>query len=147
MTKQILLPRTFEFSEIKGNYIPLLDILNNLPFDAQVEIIIRKIKKAKTHRQLKGFHRLLKLIADYCRDQTGDYWDVEDAKQLIKHQYKYYKTKGDAVIYLSCAKATKEDLMGLIKTAEKFGSEFNIPECYITSEEEREFNNFYKVTE
>jgi hypothetical protein len=146
--KQIHLPKTFVFEDIKENYNPLVDLLddlNDLSPTPDIEITVKKIKQGKTYQQLRGFHRLLNLIAEFCEDQSGERCDMEMAKQLIKNRYGYYKENHGAITYLSCTYASKEVMMGLIRAAEDFGIEFKIPGCVLTSAEERAFNNFYEV--
>lgn len=104
-----------------------------------------EVKQDKTSKQLKGFHRLLELIANHLSKETGEYWDIDKAKQLIKKQYGYISIYKDTEICKSCKKATKEDMMGLIKTAEVFGAEMGIEDCYLKSFEQQEFENYYKL--
>lgn len=104
-----------------------------------------EIKQDKTNKQLKGFHRLLELIANHLSKETSEYWDVDKTKQLIKKQYGYISIYKNVEICKSCKKATKEDMIGLIKTAEVFGTEIGIKDCYLKSFEQQEFENYYKL--
>lgn len=104
-----------------------------------------KIKQDRTSKQLKGFHRLLNQIADFLKKETGEYWDTEKAKQLIKKQYGYVSRYRGVEICKSCKKASKEDMIGLIKTAEVFGAELGIEDCYLKSQEQIEFEKYYNL--
>lgn len=108
-------------------------------------INVDKFKKKKSYKQIKGLYRLLGKIVPVLKDiDPSTYFDAEKVKVIIKDQFGYYDTYNGIKLYKSCKDATIEDMMGLIKTAERFGDEMGVLDCFITSEEELALKEFYK---
>jgi hypothetical protein len=108
-------------------------------------ITIEPFKKGKSYRQIRGLYRLLGKIVPVLKEiDPSTYFDVEKVKVIIKDQFGYFDTYNGIKLYKSCKDATIEDMMGLIKTAEKFGQEMGVEDCFLSSEEELALKEYYK---
>ncbi len=108
------------------------------------DVTISEHKRIKSWRQLKGLYRLLGKIVPVLKDvDPSTYFDVEKVKIIIKDLFGYYDTYNGIKLYKSCKDATIEDMIGLIKTAEKFGDEMGVKDCFLTSEETIALNEYY----
>lgn len=107
--------------------------------------LIVSIKEDKTSRQLRGFHRLCGLIADFISESGGIACDKEMAKEYIKKQYGFISRYKGLDVCKSCKNASMEEMKDLIKTAEIFGAENGIEDCYLLPYEQQDFEKYYNV--
>ena len=134
-------------SDWAENRIKVIDSLErSIKFaQKQKKSFIVEIRRNKTSGQLKGFHRLLGLIANFISQSEGKFCDIEFAKEMIKQEYGYINICNGYKLGKSCKNATIEDMIGLIKTAEVFGQNMGIEDCYLMSYEELELEEFYQL--
>jgi hypothetical protein len=105
-------------------------------------ITIDELKRPKSYNQLRGYFRLVNMILPVIKEQNPDHFiDKDVVDNIIKDRYSYYTEYDGIKTYKSKAKASMEDLMGLIKTAEVLGAMYEIADCYLSSEEELEYYN------
>lgn len=108
------------------------------------EIEIRGLKKSKSYKQLKGFHRLLGILVPYLSEWTQEYWDVDRVKNHVKQRYGYTKEFQGVTTCKSCKFATVDDMIGLIKETEKFAAEMDVKECFLENQEMKELLEYYE---
>lgn len=157
---------TFTFSrELKQDTINGIDLRNLKRVSSQYEeelkkwkhqlafgdkpldftVTIEEFKRTKSYEQLRGYYRLVNMILPVIKRENPDhYFDKEVIDNMIKNEYGYYTEYNGVKTYKSKAKATIEDMIGLIKTAESIGAMLNIEDCFLSSEEERALKEFYK---
>lgn len=108
-------------------------------------VSIEPLKKGKSYKQIRGLYRLIQKIVPVLKEiDPSTYFDVEKVKIIIKDMYGYFDTYDGIKLYKSCKDATIEDMMGLIKTAENFGQEMGVEDCFLSSEEELALKEYYK---
>lgn len=107
--------------------------------------LIVSIKEDKTSRQLRGFHRLCGVIADFISDSDGIACDKEMAKEYIKRLNGFVFICREREVGKSCKNATMEEMKGLIETAQVFGAENGIEDCYLLPYEQQEFEKYYQL--
>ena len=123
--------------------------LNTAVFDAKkqlkidFEIEIRPLKKAKSYQQLRGLYRLIGILLPHFQEWTGEYWDKEKIKELIKKRYGYTTKFRGVEICKSCKDASMNDMIGMIKETEAFAAEMGIEGCYLESWEMIELQKYY----
>ena len=105
---------------------------------------VRELRRNKTHAQLRGFHRLLRILLPYFKEWTGEAWDEDAIKDLIKRRNGFVKRFKGVEIARSCKTATIEEMTGLIKEAEIFAAEMGIENCFLESQEWRELTAYYQ---
>ena len=108
------------------------------------QVEIKKLAKKKTHAQLRGFHRLINILVPYFKDWTGQAWDEDSVKDLIKRRNGFVKRFKGVEITKSCKDATLEEMTGLIKEVETFAAEMEVENCYLESQEWKELESFYQ---
>ena len=115
-------------------------------------ITIEKFKRGKNWKQLKGYFRLVNMILPVIKEQNPDHFiDKDVVDNIIKDRYGYYTEYNGIKTYKSKSKATIEDMIGLITTAEVLGQTMGLKDCYLSNEEELalkeyEFENQYQTT-
>jgi len=108
------------------------------------EITIGEIKKDKSYKQLRGYFRLVNMIIPAVQAQNPEYIiDKDVVDNIIKDRFGYYTQFQEIKTYKSKAKATKEEMKSLITCAEDLGVFFEIKDCYLRSDEERELEEYY----
>lgn len=112
-------------------------------FTKDFEIEIRDVKKVKSYKQLKGLYRLFTVLLPHFQEWTGEYWDNEKIKELIKKRYGYTTKFRGVEICKSLKDAKMEDLIGIIKETEKFGAEMGVENCHLESWEMIELEKHY----
>lgn len=109
-------------------------------------ITIDEFKRPKSYNQLRGYFRLVNMILPVINEQNPDHFiDKDVVDNIIKDRYSYYTEYDGIKTYKSKAKASMEDLMGLIKTAEQLGAILDIEDCYLSSEEELVLKEYYEI--
>lgn len=108
-----------------------------------LKLTISEIKADKSHRQLRGFHRLIDLIVPYFNEWDSHIWDRGDVKDFIKTRYGFCKSIKGINVVKSCKYATKEEMMGLIEETIKFAAEMDIPDVLLNEDEARDLDEFY----
>jgi hypothetical protein len=107
-------------------------------------ITIEEFKRPKSYNQLRGYFRLVNMILPVIKEQNPDHFiDKDVVDNIIKDRYEYYTEYDGIKTYTSKAKASMEDMMGLIKTAEQLGVMLDIEDCYLSSEEELALKEYY----
>lgn len=109
----------------------------------EYEIEVRELKKTKSSKQLKGFHRLVGILLPRFQEWTGEYWDSAKIKELIKKRYGYTTKFKGVEICKSCKDATKDEMIGLIKETEMFAAEMGVENCHLENQEMIELINYY----
>lgn len=107
------------------------------------EVEVRAIKKSKSYKQLKGLYRLFGILLPHFQEWTGEHWDNEKIKELIKKRYGYTTRFKGVEVCKSLKDASMDDLIGIIKETEKFGAEMGIENCYLENQEMIELVNYY----
>ena len=108
-------------------------------------ITIEEFKRGKSYAQLRGYFRLVNMILPVIKEQNPDHFiDKDVIDNIIKDRYGYYTEYNGIKTYKSKSKATIEDMIGLIKTAEVLGQTMGLKECYLSSEEELALKEYYK---
>lgn len=143
--------QTFTFEQENRDFWErITNTLNKQVFAAKkqvkndFEVEIRLLKKSKSYKQLKGLYRLFGILLPYFKEWTGEYWDNEKIKELIKKRYGYTTKFKGVEICKSLKDATMEDLIGIIKETEAFGAEMGVENCHLESQEMQELLNYYK---
>lgn len=113
-------------------------------YKGDFEVEIRALKKAKSYKQLKGLYRLFGILLPHFKEWTGEYWDSEKIKELIKKRYGYTSKFKGVEICKSLKDATMNDLIGIIKETEVFAAEMGVENCYLQSQEMTELLEYYK---
>lgn len=108
------------------------------------QIEVGKLAKKKTHAQLRGFHRLIRILVPHFKEWTGQAWDDDSIKDLIKRRNGYTKRFKGVEITKSCKNASIEEMTGLIKEIEVFAAEMGIENCKLESREWRELEDYYQ---
>jgi hypothetical protein len=107
-------------------------------------ITIEEFKRGKSFKQLKGYFRLVNMILPVIKEQNPDHFiDKDVVDNIIKDRYSYYTEYNGIKTYKSKAKASMEDMIGLIKTAEVLGQTIGLEDCYLSSEEELALREYY----
>lgn len=145
MTKKFEIKTRLDFAKVIC-YVQkdLLNYVNGSQFEA-FDVTIEKHKESKTSKQLRGFFRLCQHIAPYLQEMTGEIWDKDRVRYYIQLKVGYADIYQGIFIPRSLAKAQKEELEAIINEIIAFGSSLDIPDCTLTSNEEKEFNNYYGV--
>ena len=134
-------------SDWAENKIKVIDLLERSINYAQTQkkSFIVEIRRNKTNAQLRGFHRLLGLIAQFRSESEGKFYSISHMKDLVKLEYGYFDVDRGEKIIKECKYATIEDMRGLIETATVFGTRMGIEDCYLMSYEEQELERFYQL--
>lgn len=107
-------------------------------------VTVGEQKNGKSYKQLKGYFRLVNMIIPAITKANHDcHFDKDIVDDIIKDTYGYYTKFKETKSYKSKAKATIQDMMGLIKTAEKIGQFYGVEDCYLSSEDERDLMEYY----
>lgn len=82
---------------------------------------IKELKKSKTYKQCKGWHRLLNVIANHLNEHNFDdkFWDAESVKFIVKHVAQFGELRCDVFIPRSFAGASKEEAIHLINVTQQ----------------------------
>lgn len=117
-------------------------------FNKTFTITIQEKKPPKTWQQCKGWHRILKLIAEHLNEHNyqNKFWSVEHVKFIVKHALQFGELRLDTFIPKSFADATKQEAIDLITKTQEFavdGFDLELEAVQLTSAEQQAFNEYY----
>lgn len=101
--------------------------------------------KPRGEKALRGYWMLLGVIEKWMREQ-GNHFNKEELSDYFKFQVSHSKCLNDTWVVRSIANnsdCTYDDMKKLLDYIIQFGAENNIKGCELTSEQEREFINYY----
>jgi len=112
------------------------------------QVVIRPPKYPKTPKQLRGIYRLWSMIAPVLSEHSGEIYEAEDVKEIIKARYNFTKIchipssfseDGECLglkkvrMDRSLSSASTKELYDMIKLTEVFGAEMGVEDCFLES--------------
>lgn len=108
------------------------------------KVTIGKIEVEKTPKQLRGEHRLCGLIASQLREWGNMEYNKDVVKQIVKIKCGFVKDVGGTLVTRSFKTASLVELKEIIEFTTSWGQvELGIKDCYLTSQEQVNINNYY----
>ena len=135
------------WEEFKKYRVKLHDPYNPEAF----EVVIREPQPERSPKALNGYWRLIGVITNHINQQNQQNWDVEDVSDTFKRNIGFTRKVYIKELGGECEIKTRslarnqgctiDDMNKLIGEILAFGAE--IPDCVLSSEEERQFNKYY----
>lgn len=111
------------------------------------QVIIEPYQEERSPKALRGYWRLIGIVTDWMNDK-GNHFVKEEVSDYFKIQAGHKRKIGNEFVPKSIAKnagCTWLEMKHLLDYILQFGYENNIMGCELTSDEEREFKEYYSI--